>query len=75
MFQYKALRIVTNDGKEYLFEFQKAKHAQKALEVLIGTENASKLLKRVSEESKPCLCKNASIDILINPAKYKEYWQ
>ena len=36
LFQYRSLRIVTDKCEEYIFEFQKQKYAQKALEVLIG---------------------------------------
>lgn len=44
MFQYKALRVVTVDGREYIFEFQKVKHANKALEVLIGNAMARQMI-------------------------------
>jgi len=34
MFQYKAIRIVTADGEEYIFEFQKNKYAERAIEAI-----------------------------------------
>ena len=36
LFQYKSIRIVTKRAEEFIFEFQKEKHAKKVLEVLIG---------------------------------------
>lgn len=32
MFQYKAIRIVTAESEEYIFEFQKPKYTERAME-------------------------------------------
>ena len=74
MFQYKSIRVVTEDGREYIFEFQKSKHANKALEVLLGTAMARQMMsteqqqqvdddKSAAEKTteRQGLCKNASI--------------
>lgn len=63
------------DGKEYIFEFGKVKHAQKALEVLIGSEKTQILIQKSSDEPKPQLCKQVRMDFFTNIGYYTQSWQ
>lgn len=44
LFQYKSIRIVTKRAEEFIFEFQKEKHAKKVLEVLIGVPEKKSII-------------------------------
>lgn len=40
LFQYKAIRIVTDKCEEYIFEFSKLKYCQRVLNLLLGESNS-----------------------------------
>lgn len=58
LFQYKALRIVTEDCDEYIFDFTKQKYCQRAIEALLG------------KDDQPTLCLNASDSVSIGRLDY-----
>ena len=66
LFQYKTLRIVTEKSEEYLFEFQKSKHAQKAYDILVGGD----IDEFEGAQRKPGLCANASSEIFSKLSYY-----
>lgn len=82
LFQYKAVRIVTKRADEFIFEFQKIKHAHKVLEVLIGnsekrsiiTENKNSIgsveVDQVLEKEIQPMCKYVNNHMLTNIEYY-----
>lgn len=82
MFQYKAIRIVTKRADEFIFDFQKVKHAHKVLEVLIGGGAAER--KQAWKDNDPDadqqkepqpMCKNVNNHLLTNMEYYQHSWQ
>ena len=61
LYQQKSIRIVTDSCQEYIFEFQKTKYCQKAIETLIGSEK---------EDGAKGLCVNASNKIFTSMIDY-----